>query len=119
MPSPVALHTKTYVPEGTSLHPAKKSPLVILHGLFGTGDNWAYLCRALAAKGLTVIAVDLRNHGQSPWTDTHTYDDMATDVIALLEGLKQTDARQRPCSATAWEARWRCLLRLSDLTLKT
>lgn len=87
---PIALHTKTYTPEAGKA--VQSGPIVILHGLFGTGDNWAFLSRALAAKGHTVIAVDLRNHGQSPWADSHTYADMAEDVIALLEGLKADDS---------------------------
>lgn len=41
-------------------------PLVIVHGLFGSGDNWA----TLAGKfpGYQVFLPDLPNHGASPWT---------------------------------------------------
>ncbi|WP_316931964.1 alpha/beta fold hydrolase [Hymenobacter sp. DG25B] len=41
-------------------------PLVILHGLFGTLDNWQTLARRWADAGHRVIVVDLRNHGRSP-----------------------------------------------------
>ena len=42
-------------------------PLVILHGLFGTLDNWQTIGRQLA-DNFTVYIVDLPNHGRSPHT---------------------------------------------------
>ncbi|MBC8281770.1 MAG: alpha/beta fold hydrolase [Chloroflexi bacterium] len=41
-------------------------PLVILHGLFGSGKNWTGIAKQLAAD-FRVITVDLPNHGASPW----------------------------------------------------
>src|SRR5438094_10230080 len=58
-------------------------PLAILHGLFGSGRNWASIAGRLAAHH-RVIALDLRNHGASPWADTMDYADMAEDVRAAL-----------------------------------
>jgi pimeloyl-ACP methyl ester carboxylesterase len=58
-------------------------PLAILHGLFGSGRNWASIAQRLAAHR-RVIGLDLRNHGASPWTDTMDYDEMAEDVRATL-----------------------------------
>jgi esterase len=58
-------------------------PLAILHGLFGSGRNWAGVAQRLAAHH-RVIAVDLRNHGASPWADTMDYAEMAEDVRARL-----------------------------------
>lgn len=58
-------------------------PLAILHGLFGSGRNWAAIARRLAAHH-RVIALDLRNHGASPWADTMDYAEMAEDVRAIL-----------------------------------
>lgn len=55
--------------------------LVLLHGLFGSGRNWLGLQRALAAHR-RVHALDLRNHGQSPWADAMDYPTMAADVAA-------------------------------------
>ncbi|MEO7940864.1 MAG: alpha/beta fold hydrolase, partial [Burkholderiaceae bacterium] len=55
------------------------NPLVILHGLFGSATNWRSMARLLAAD-YEVHAVDLRNHGASPWADTMTYAEMADDV---------------------------------------
>src|SRR5690348_2264177 len=58
-------------------------PVAILHGLFGWGRNWATIAQRLAA-GHRVIALDLRNHGNSPWADTMTYAEMADDVRDTL-----------------------------------
>ncbi|HAG48398.1 MAG TPA: alpha/beta hydrolase, partial [Cryomorphaceae bacterium] len=41
-------------------------PLVVLHGLFGMGDNWASHARKWGENGMDVHLVDLRNHGRSP-----------------------------------------------------
>src|SRR5580765_1470930 len=58
-------------------------PLAILHGLFGSGRNWAGVAQRLAAHH-RVIAFDLRNHGASPWADTMDYAEMAEDVRAAM-----------------------------------
>jgi pimeloyl-ACP methyl ester carboxylesterase len=63
-------------------------PLVVLHGLFGQAKNWATIAKGLA-DGRRVIAADLRNHGQSPWTEEMDYPAMAVDVAALIEGLPE------------------------------
>jgi esterase len=59
-------------------------PLAILHGLFGSGRNWASIAQLLATHH-RVIAFDLRNHGASPWADTMDYDEMADDIRAALQ----------------------------------
>ncbi len=59
-------------------------PLVILHGLFGSLDNWQTLATRWAETRMCVL-VDLRNHGKSPHLDTHTYREMAADLSAFLE----------------------------------
>jgi pimeloyl-ACP methyl ester carboxylesterase len=66
--------------------------LVILHGLFGSGRNWGTIARGLADIR-QVHALDLRNHGDSPWTESMTYDDMAGDVEAYVQrhGLAPCD----------------------------
>lgn len=60
-------------------------PVAILHGLFGWGGNWATIARRLAARH-RVTALDLRNHGNSPWADTMSYAEMADDVRDTLGG---------------------------------
>lgn len=63
------------------------APLVILHGLFGTLDNWQTLARRWAEAGHRVMSVDLRNHGRSFHSPEHTYSLMSEDVRALFEAL--------------------------------
>ncbi|MCA8883359.1 MAG: alpha/beta fold hydrolase [Rhodobacteraceae bacterium] len=61
-------------------------PLVIVHGLYGSGRNWGVIARNLA-KTRPVVTVDQRNHGASPWTDTHSYEDMAADLAQIVDDL--------------------------------
>ncbi|MDB4533775.1 alpha/beta fold hydrolase [Vicingaceae bacterium] len=58
-------------------------PLVILHGLFGSLDNWLTLARKLG-EHFEVYIVDARNHGQSPHSEEFDYDVMADDLYAFL-----------------------------------
>ncbi|MEZ4983868.1 MAG: alpha/beta fold hydrolase [Saprospiraceae bacterium] len=59
-------------------------PLIILHGLFGTLDNWQTLAKQWA-EHYTVVLVDQRNHGRSPHEDAHTYPLMAEDLRQFME----------------------------------
>jgi pimeloyl-ACP methyl ester carboxylesterase len=59
-------------------------PLVILHGLFGSARNWQSVAKQLAGS-YHVYAVDLRNHGRSPWAETMTFADMAEDLRLFLD----------------------------------
>ncbi len=63
-------------------------PLVILHGLFGSSDNFYTLSKYFGEK-FKVYAVDQRNHGRSPHSDVFNYKVMAEDLYDLLvhEGL--------------------------------
>jgi pimeloyl-ACP methyl ester carboxylesterase len=58
-------------------------PLVLLHGLFGSADNWQPIARRLAEK-FQVFAVDHRNHGQSPHSAEMNYPLMAGDVEKFM-----------------------------------
>jgi len=64
-------------------------PLVILHGLFGSGDNWYTPAKVFGEK-FKVYAVDQRNHGRSPHSDHFDYRIMADDLNNLLihEGIQ-------------------------------
>lgn len=66
-------------------------PVLLIHGLFGAGDNLGSLARRLATTR-RVLMLDLRNHGQSPHTSTMTQAQMAEDVLALLGKLDITRA---------------------------
>lgn len=61
-------------------------PLIILHGLFGSSDNWRGVSKVLATQA-HVIRVDLPNHGQSPHSDEINYDLMADNVAELIADL--------------------------------
>lgn len=61
-------------------------PLVVVHGLFGSADNWRSHVKAWQ-EWRRVITVDLRNHGRSPHAEGMGYDAMAADVVALLDRL--------------------------------
>lgn len=65
--------------------------IVLIHGLFGDLDNLKSLSRHLENQ-YRVINIDLRNHGQSPWTDTMQLPEMAADLVHLLDqlGIEQT-----------------------------
>ena len=58
--------------------------IVILHGLFGSKRNWSSIAKHLSDT-YRVLTVDLRNHGESPWSDVHDYSSMAEDVATLIE----------------------------------
>jgi pimeloyl-ACP methyl ester carboxylesterase len=60
--------------------------LLIVHGLYGSARNWGVIAKRLS-DDRQVVAVDMRNHGLSPWYDTQSYPDMAGDLAQVLEGL--------------------------------
>lgn len=61
-----------------------RSPLVVLHGLFGSASNWRGIAKRLAERH-TVFTVDLRNHGTSPHTAQMSYAQMAADVRHFID----------------------------------
>ncbi|MEL6167104.1 MAG: alpha/beta fold hydrolase [Pseudomonadota bacterium] len=63
---------------------SKKRRIVIAHGLFGAGRNWGVIAKRLAGDR-RVTTVDMRNHGDSPWSDNHDYPSMAADLAALID----------------------------------
>jgi pimeloyl-ACP methyl ester carboxylesterase len=58
-------------------------PLMVLHGLFGSLDNWQPISRKLG-ESLQVFAVDQRNHGRSPHNDEINYPVMAEDLREFM-----------------------------------
>lgn len=54
-------------------------PLVILHGLLGSLDNWNSIARQLS-KHFTVFAIDQRNHGKSPHSEDFSYQILVNDL---------------------------------------
>ena len=62
-------------------------PLFILHGLYGSSDNWITIAKSLSKK-FTVYIPDQRNHGKSDHSDIHDYDSMRDDLFELVSYLK-------------------------------
>jgi pimeloyl-ACP methyl ester carboxylesterase len=62
----------------------KGKPLLILHGLFGSLENWGSLGKKFAENNL-VYLIDLRNHGRSPHSEEMSYDIMADDLLELIK----------------------------------
>lgn len=59
-------------------------PLIILHGLFGSMNNWRGLASRLARQ-FQVITVDLPNHGRSPPKEVFTYPSLAQDLVHFMD----------------------------------
>lgn len=76
--SVVRLHLREYP------GPGETPPVLLVHGLFGSGANWHGIARRLA-QTRPVLVPDLRNHGESPWDETMDYPAMAADLAGLLE----------------------------------
>ena len=76
---------------GTHIHHLRtggcKPPLMLLHGLTGSGACWTPLARALEGE-YDVVMPDARGHGNStaPPND-YLYEDLASDVVGLIQGL--------------------------------
>jgi esterase len=75
------LFSRTYEPTGSD----KNQTIVILHGLFGSSDNWLTQARLLSQEGYRVYTVDLANHGLSPHTDSFDYQSMVAHVVEFLD----------------------------------
>lgn len=86
-PSPVA-STSSFLPE------SRRTPLLILHGLYGSKLNWRSMGKRFAEQlGCRVFNLDLRNHGHSPAAPASSYIDYANDVQRFIieKGLGQVN----------------------------
>ncbi|KAJ4424621.1 hypothetical protein N0V82_000753 [Gnomoniopsis sp. IMI 355080] len=69
--------------------PNRESPILFMHGLFGSKKNNRSISKALARDlGRSIYALDLRNHGDSPHDARHDYTAMAEDVSAFIQEHK-------------------------------
>lgn len=59
-------------------------PLIILHGLFGSSDNWQTLAKRFASS-YKVYTIDLRNHGRSFHHDEFNYEVMMQDILHFVD----------------------------------
>lgn len=62
---------------------SEHSKVLIVHGLFGSARNWGAIAKRLS-DSREVISVDLRNHGESPWFNSHSYADLAGDLAEVI-----------------------------------
>ena len=60
-----------------------RPPIIILHGVFGTSDNWQTFGKTLS-EHYQVFLVDQRNHGQSPHSQRFDYPAMADDLKEFI-----------------------------------
>ncbi len=58
-------------------------PVIILHGLFGSSDNWLSLAKLLSSD-YKIYLVDQRNHGRSFHDDSFNYYVMAEDLRQFI-----------------------------------
>ena len=65
-------------------HLGKGKPLIILHGLFGSSDNWMTIARALSEK-YQLFILDQRNHGQSFHSEEFNYKVMVADLMNFIK----------------------------------
>lgn len=66
-------------------------PIIILHGLYGSGDNWYSIGRKLA-ESHRVYLVDQRNHGNSPHNPVHNYESLGNDLFDFMQQQKLNKA---------------------------
>lgn len=70
---------------------SNKPFLVILHGLFGSGDNWQTHAKFLS-QWFQIVLIDQRNHGHSPHDSEMNYLAMSQDLKETLDHLNITKA---------------------------
>jgi len=66
--------------------PTEKTPLLIAHGLYGSARNWGVIAKRLSDTR-QVVAVDMRNHGDSEWFTTHSYAELAEDMATVINSF--------------------------------
>ena len=69
-----------------SLITGSGAPILLLHGLFGAAKNLGAIARGLGSDA-KVIALDLRNHGDSPHGAAMDYAAMAADVAETMQAF--------------------------------
>lgn len=60
------------------------SPIIIIHGLFGSKDNWRQIMKKLSDSH-QVFTIDLRNHGASFHSASMHYNELAKDIYDFCE----------------------------------
>lgn len=69
----------------------KGQPLIIIHGLFGSLDNWMSFAKTMS-ENYEIFLIDARNHGQSPHSVVFNYNAMVDDLKEFIDEHKLKDA---------------------------
>ena len=70
---------------------SQRPPLLLVHGAANSSPVWRFWQQALAKRGWSSHAVDLRGHGASEGSvDGATMSDYADDVAGVADGLPRT-----------------------------
>ena len=62
-------------------------PIVIVHGLYGSSDNWLTVAKNFSSN-YKVYLIDQRNHGRSPNSDEQSYEAMKNDLSEFFDAHK-------------------------------
>lgn len=62
-------------------------PIIIVHGLYGSSDNWLTVGKKLSAR-FKVYMIDQRNHGRSPNSEEHSYESLKNDLAEFFDQHK-------------------------------
>lgn len=88
-PRPVPLAYNSFRKRKSTDDTQTPTPLIILHGLYGSRKQFRDLARGLHEKSedgqRRVFVLDARNHGESPHTGSHTLDEQAEDIVNFMQ----------------------------------
>lgn len=87
LPKPVELVNVKFEPSSTP--DPKKSPILIHHGIFSCKESWTTLAKEISElTGRIVYCFDVRDHGESQWTNEFTYQAMISDQVNFMKENK-------------------------------
>ena len=78
-------------------------PLIIIHGLLGSSDNWMTISKSFA-EHFSVFMIDLRNHGRSPHSEEFSVDAMMDDLLEFMKDQQLESAVVLGHSLGGWIA---------------
>jgi len=76
---PISLFSRDFIQEGNS-----GENIIVLHGLFGSSKNWLSFARSVSDSH-NVYLLDLRNHGDSPHSSSHSLQDIVEDLAFFIQ----------------------------------
>jgi esterase len=79
------------------------SPLIIIHGLLGSSDNWVTISKSFA-EHFSVFMIDLRNHGRSAHSEEFSVNAMMNDLLEFMKDQQLNSAAILGHSLGGWVA---------------